>query len=121
MMNFKKICVVVGLLLLSHVLTAQDLSQLELNEAAISRLDSSEFMLRKAYEQLASVLTGDRVELLSQSQSRWLEYRNANVEVSTSRYKGGSIRPRIHAQLMTEMNETRIAELTKMHLNEITP
>ena len=120
-MNFKKIFVVLGLLLFSHVSIAQDLSQLELNEAANYRLDSSEFMLRKAYGQLESVLTGDRVELLSQSQSRWLEYRNTNVEVSTSGYKGGSIRPLIHAQLMIEMNENRIAELTKMHLKEITP
>lgn len=121
MMCVKKIFVFLVLLLLSHVSIAQELSQIELNEAAVFRLDSSEFMLRKAYGQLESVLTGDRVELLSQSQSKWLEYRNANVEVSTSGYKEGSIRPLIHAQLMTEMNENRIAELTKMHLKEITP
>lgn len=102
-------------------LSAQDLSQLELNSAAERHLEVSEFMLRKAYQQVEEVVEGERLALLEKSQAEWLEYRDATLELISSRYAGGSIAPLIRAQNAVRMNQDRIAELTAMHLTEITP
>lgn len=100
---------------------SQGLTQAQLNEAASNHLGSSEFMVRKAYEQLAEVLTADRLKLLESSQAQWTEYKEANLEVIRSGYAGGTILPLISAQRAIEMNENRTAELTKMYLLEVTP
>ncbi len=100
---------------------SQELTQAQRNEAESIHMKSSEFMVRKAYEQLAEVLSDERLELLDASQTQWVKYKEANLEVVSSGYAGGSILPLIYAKRAIEMNENRISELSKMYLMEITP
>jgi len=113
--------VVVLFVLHTQTLSAQNLSQAELNNAAEQQLQATEFMLTKAYQQLAEVLVGERLMLLEKAQGEWLAYREASLELIGSQYAGGSIAPLIRAQNAVRMNQSRIAELTAMHLIETTP
>ena len=116
-----KVLLAIATLMLSHHAISQDLNQVELNHAESIHLEGSEFMLRKAYEQLLSALSEERARLLKISQSKWLEYRDANLEVVYSGYAGGTIAPLIYAKRAIEMNENRTAELATMYLHEVTP
>ncbi|NMP17517.1 lysozyme inhibitor LprI family protein [Thalassotalea sp. Y01] len=98
-----------------------NLSQLELNQASSQHLNSAQFMLRKAYEQLSNELDATRKQQLKESQELWEKYAKANAELVADAYKGGSIRNLIYAQSLIELTEQRTALLTKMHLKEITP
>ena len=113
--------VVLFIAMYTQTLSAQNLSQAELNNAAEQQLQATEFMLTKAYQQLAEVLVGERLTLLEKAQGEWLAYREASLELIGSQYAGGSIAPLIRAQNAVRMNQSRIAELTAMHLMETTP
>lgn len=122
MMSFDPRCIGLAFaLLFTSAISAQGLSQLELNEAAEQQRQASEFMLDKAYEQVADLLVGERLKLLEASQAEWLQYREASLRFITSKYYGGSFAPLIYAQTAVRMNQDRIAELTAIHLEEITP
>ena len=56
--------------------------------------------------------TSQFAELLA-SQRAWLAYRDAQCELETNRYLGGSILPLVRANCLTSMTEKRTAELNK--------
>ncbi|WP_239805791.1 lysozyme inhibitor LprI family protein [Croceicoccus hydrothermalis] len=51
---------------------------------------------------------------LLRAQRRWLAFRDAHCEAVAARYAGGSIRPLIHNGCLTELTETRNAQLREM-------
>ena len=105
---------------LSSISYAKELTQTDLNIAANQHFDVTDFMLNKAYQQLLGSLDNNRKQQLIKAQRAWLKFRDLNANLISSRYEGGSIRPLIHSQTLIEITNNRIAELTKMHLDEIT-
>lgn len=100
---------------------AAELSQADLNEAAMRQFTQSEARLEVSLLRLTKELSPDRQILLQSSQTAWEAYRDANARVSSSAYKGGTISSLIHSKALIEMNERRISELTKMNISELRP
>jgi uncharacterized protein YecT (DUF1311 family) len=112
---------VIFCILIANIAQAKDLTQADLNQAASQHYSSSDFMLNKAYKQLMGVLEKDRKEELKKAQEAWLKFRDLNSNFISDGYKGGSIAPLIHSQALIEITQNRTAELTRMHLEAITP
>ena len=100
---------------------AEELTQADLNQAARQHLSASERLLNKAYNRLHAELEPNRQALLKSTQHTWLAYRNSNARLISDAYRGGSISSLIYTQVLIEMTGKRTSELTRMHLDEITP
>ena len=61
---------------------------------------------------------GKRLEELRRLQSAWDVYRDQDAEFVSSKYKGGSIRPQIHAQRLEYLTRSRIEEIKELIENE---
>jgi uncharacterized protein YecT (DUF1311 family) len=117
----KRAKIVIFCILMLNIAQAKDLTQADLNQAASQHYSSSDFMLNKAYKQLMGVLEKDRKGELKKAQEAWLKFRDLNAKFIANGYKGGSIAPLIQYQALIELTQNRTAELTKMHLEAITP
>ena len=106
---------------LSIAHAGDDLTQLQLNQAASQSYKSSDFMLNKAYSQLMGALNKERQNKLKIAQRAWIKFRDFEAELISSAYAGGSISPLIHARALTELTDQRTSQLTKLYLIEITP
>jgi len=116
-----KLKVIIFCILVTGIAQAKDLTQLDLNQAAQQHFEATDFMLNKAYKNLMSVLDKDMKVELKEAQKAWLKFRDLNSNFCSDQYKGGSIAGLIYVQSRIEMTQNRIAELTKMHLEFITP
>lgn len=121
MKNFKALIVFISLLSFYNVSHADGLSQSDLNQASSQAYSSADFMLNKAYQQLMGALEGKEKDSLKSAQKAWLTFRDLNTKFIADQYAGGSIAPMMKNQALTEMTNYRIAILTKMHLDVITP
>ena len=101
--------------------SSDELTQSQLNQAALQNYKSSDFMLNKAYTQLMEVLDKERQEKLKISQKAWIKFRDLDAGFISSKYTGGSIEPLVYSQALINLTEQRTAELTKNYLNAITP
>lgn len=110
------------LLMIFNTAHSQDgLTQSQLNQAASQHFGTSDYMLNKAYAQLMGVLSEERKEKLKTSQRTWIKFRDSEADFISGAYGNGSMRPLIHAQVLIRLTEQRTSELTRIHLNEITP
>ncbi|WP_175514059.1 lysozyme inhibitor LprI family protein [Oceanisphaera psychrotolerans] len=96
----------------------QSATQLELNQAANRQYTAADLALNKAYSQLMRSLQPKRQQQLKVAQRAWLKFRDAQAELVSSAYTGGSIRPLIHSQALRELTEHRTAELTRMYRDD---
>ena len=89
------------------------LTQLEMSQCTVSESAHTEKQLKKIYHQLETQNSGDveQLNLLKQTQSLWLKYRETSCQFASSQYEGGSIQPLIYSSCITGLTKERVKNL----------
>ena len=86
-------------------------SQLEMNQCAGNAYKAADGELNQVYRKLVAMLDPEGKVQLKGVQTAWLKYRDAHCEFVGDQYKGGSIRPMIHAFCLADVTRNRTTEL----------
>ena len=86
-------------------------TQLEMNQCAGKAYKAADAELNQVYRKLVAMLDDEEKAQLKVAQTAWLKYRDANCEFVADQYKGGSIRPMIHAFCLADVTTNRTTEL----------
>lgn len=86
-------------------------SQLEMNQCAGNAYKAADGELNQVYRKLVAMLDAEGKAQLKVAQTAWLKYRDAHCEFVGDMYKGGSIRPMIHAFCLADVTRNRTTEL----------
>jgi uncharacterized protein YecT (DUF1311 family) len=86
-------------------------SQGEMNICWGKKYKAADAKLNEAYRQLVAMLDDEQKAQLKEAQTAWLKYRDSNCEFVADEYKGGSMRPMIHAICLEEVTRNRTDEL----------
>jgi uncharacterized protein YecT (DUF1311 family) len=86
-------------------------SQLEMNQCAGNAYKAADSELNQTYRKLIAMLDAEDKAQLKVVQTAWLKYRDAHCEFVGDQYKGGSIRPMIHAFCLADVTRNRTTEL----------
>ncbi len=86
-------------------------TQAEMNNCAGKEYQSADAELNQVYRKLVSMLDDEEKPGLKDAQNAWLKYRDANCDFVADQYKGGTIRPMIHAYCLAEVTRNRTTEL----------
>jgi uncharacterized protein YecT (DUF1311 family) len=86
-------------------------SQADMNDCAGREYKAADATLNQVYRQLISLLDDEEKSQLKEAQTAWLKYRDANCEFVGSQYKGGTMRPMVHAMCLADMTRSRTSEL----------
>jgi uncharacterized protein YecT (DUF1311 family) len=86
-------------------------SQAEMNICWGKEYKKADTVLNQVYRQLVEMLDDEQKSQLKEAQTAWLKYRDLNCEFAADQYKGGSMRPMIHAICLTDVTNNRTTEL----------
>jgi len=86
-------------------------SQADMNDCAGREYKAADATLNQVYRQLISLLDDEEKLQLKEAQTAWLKYRDANCEFVGGQYKGGTMRPMVHAMCLADMTRSRTSEL----------
>jgi uncharacterized protein YecT (DUF1311 family) len=86
-------------------------SQADMNDCWGREYRSVDATLNQVYRQLVAMLNDEERSQLKEAQTAWLKYRDANCEFVADQYKGGTMRPMVHAICLGDMTRNRTAEL----------
>jgi len=86
-------------------------SQADMNDCAGREYKAADATLNQVYRQLVSMLDDEEKLQLKEAQTAWLKYRDANCEFVGGQYKGGTMRPMVHAMCLADMTRSRTSEL----------
>ena len=86
-------------------------TQAEMNDCAGREYKGADATLNQVYRQLVAKLDDEEKSELKDAQTAWLKYRDANCDFVADQYKGGTIRPMIHANCLADVTRNRTAEL----------
>jgi len=86
-------------------------SQAELNICWGNQYKAADAQLNRTYQQLAATLDEEEKAQLKNAETAWIKYRDANCDFVADQYKGGSIRPMIHAMCLADVTTNRTTEL----------
>lgn len=86
-------------------------TQLEMNQCAGNAYKAADGELNQVYRKLVAMLDAEEKAQLKVAQTAWLKYRDAHCEFAGNQYKGGSIRPMIHAFCLADVTRNRTTEL----------
>jgi uncharacterized protein YecT (DUF1311 family) len=86
-------------------------SQAEMNQCAGKAYKAADAELNQVYQKLVAMLDEEEKVQLKTVETAWLKYRDANCEFVADQYKGGSIRPMIHAFCLADMTKNRTTEI----------
>src|ERR1044071_5867242 len=86
-------------------------SQGEMNVCWGNEYKKADVVLNQIYRQLLAKLDEDEKAELKEAQTAWLKYRDANCDFVADQYKGGTMRPMIHAICLADVTNNRTAEL----------
>lgn len=92
-------------------------TQLEMNQAAHARYEAADKELNRVWNQLIPKLSPEVKDKLVEAQLRWLKFRDGEAEAWDAKYKGGSIRPLMRSESLTESTKLRTKQL-KIWLEE---
>lgn len=92
-------------------------SQADMNDCAGREYKAADTTLNQVYRQLVSLLDDEEKLQLKEAQTAWLKYRDANCEFVGGQYKGGTMRPMVHAMCLADMTSSRTGEL-KVQIND---
>ncbi len=89
------------------------LTQVEINQCTVNESAHTEKQLKKIYHQLKTQNSGnvEQLNLLKQTQSLWLKYRETSCQFASSQYEGGSIQPFIYSSCITGLTKERVENL----------
>jgi len=82
-----------------------------MNQCAGQEYQAADAVLNQVYSRLVAKLDNDEKAQLKEAQTAWLKYRDANCELVADQFKGGTIRPMIHANCLADMTRKRTIEL----------
>lgn len=96
----------------------QNATQVELNEQSRQHYQAADRALNQAYGRLMNKLAPVRQQKLKAAQRAWLTFRDAQAELVSSAYEGGSIRPLSHSEELRRLTENRTKELEQQLQDE---
>jgi len=86
-------------------------SQAEMNNCWGNEYKKADAQLNQTYQQLAAMLEDEDKTELKAAENAWIKYRDALCDFVADQYKGGSIRPMIHAICLGDVTSNRTTEL----------
>jgi uncharacterized protein YecT (DUF1311 family) len=86
-------------------------SQADMNICWGNQYKAADAHLNQTYQQLAALLDDEEKLQLKNAENAWIKYRDANCDFVADQYKGGSIRPMIHAMCLADVTTNRTTEL----------
>ena len=87
-------------------------TQLELNECAAAEFQQADEQLNAVWPQAKGFMDSiGQGAVLLDAQRKWIPFRDAHCKAVAAQYAGGSIVPLIANRCMTELTETRTAQL----------
>jgi uncharacterized protein YecT (DUF1311 family) len=86
-------------------------TQQELNQCAGKAYKAADGELNQVYRKVVAMLDAEQRSQLKVAQTAWLKYRDAHCEFVADQYKGGSMRPMIHAFCLADVTRDRTTEL----------
>ncbi|GAA3699392.1 hypothetical protein GCM10022421_02170 [Oceanisphaera sediminis] len=96
----------------------QNATQVELNEQSRQHYQTADQALNQAYGRLMNKLDPARKQKLKTAQRAWLKFRDAQAELVSSAYEGGSIQPLSHSEELKRLTENRTKELEQQLQDE---
>jgi uncharacterized protein YecT (DUF1311 family) len=86
-------------------------TQVEMTQCAANAYKAADAVLNQVYKQLVAKLDEEEKAQLKEAQNAWLKYRDTNCDFVADQYKGGTMRPMIHAGCLADVTKNRTAEL----------
>jgi uncharacterized protein YecT (DUF1311 family) len=86
-------------------------SQAEMNQCAGKAYKAADAELNQVYQKLVAMLDDEEKAQLKDVETAWLKYRDVNCAFVADQFKGGSIRPMIHAFCLADMTKNRTTEI----------
>jgi uncharacterized protein YecT (DUF1311 family) len=86
-------------------------SQAEMNNCWGNEYKKADVQLNQTYQQLAAMLEEDDKTELKAAENAWIKYRDAHCDFVADQYKGGTMRPMIHAICLADVTSNRTTEL----------
>ena len=90
---------------------AEAQTQADMNICWGNQYKAADAQLNQVYQQLAALLDDDEKLQFKNAENAWLKYRDANCDFVDDQYKGGSMRPMIHAMCLADVTTNRTTEL----------
>ena len=87
-------------------------SQIEMNQKASTNYKKADAKMALIYKkvQMETVSDNDK-KLLLDAQRTWIKYKEAHCKSASASYAGGSIKPLIYFNCLTEITKERIKQL----------
>ena len=85
--------------------------QADMNDCWGKEYKAADVTLNQVYRQLVGMLDEEERSQLKEAQTAWLKYRDTNCEFVAGQYKGGTMRPMVHAICLADVTRNRTAEL----------
>jgi uncharacterized protein YecT (DUF1311 family) len=86
-------------------------TSLDMNTCAGLSWERADLALNEAFQALTPNLSDSRKLALAEAQLRWIEFRDAECQFSSSWAEGGSLQPALEAGCQAELTEQRTIEL----------
>src|SRR6267142_6098888 len=90
---------------------ARAISQADMNNCWGKEYKAADITLNQVYRQLVGILDEEEKAQLKEAQTAWLKYRDTNCDFVSGMYKGGSMRPMVHAICLADVTRNRTTEL----------
>ncbi|HEY8225057.1 MAG TPA: lysozyme inhibitor LprI family protein [Pyrinomonadaceae bacterium] len=90
---------------------AESQNQADMNNCYGNEYKTADAILNQTYRRLVSMLNDEEKSQLKEVETAWLKYRDANCDFVADQYKGGTLRPTIHAICLARVTSNRTAEL----------
>jgi uncharacterized protein YecT (DUF1311 family) len=86
-------------------------TQAEMTQCAGQAYKAADAELNQVYQKLVAMLDDEEKAQLKEVETAWLKYRDANCEFVSGQFKGGTIRPMIHAYCLADVTKNRTTEI----------
>ena len=96
-------------------------TQLDMNTCAGLSWERADLALNEAFQTLTPNLSDSRQLALAEVQLRWLEFRDAECQFSSSWAEGGSLQPALEGGCLAELTEQRTIELKSYSQDKYLP
>ncbi|OIX90573.1 lysozyme inhibitor LprI family protein [Pantoea sp. Ae16] len=87
------------------------MTQTEMNQCAATAYKTADAALNQIYQQVLRRTDSEQKALLQAAQRRWIGFRDADCDFTTSSSRGGSIHPMLVSQCLQQKTEQRTKEL----------
>lgn len=89
-------------------------TQAEINACAAQEYERIDRELNRIYRQLAARLKGERSAKLNAAQNAWIKFRDAQCELESTEYKGGSLYPTVLNSCLSSLTKAQVDALRRI-------